>query len=119
MPRPEALLTPELRQRFLHEARAAGSLDHPNVVPVHEAGEVGPLCYIAAAYCPGRNLAEHLRGQAAPLRARDAAELVAVLADAVQHAHDRGILHRDLKPANVLLAPADGACPTGCPSCRA
>jgi hypothetical protein len=111
VPRPEALLTAELRQRFVREAQAAGSLDHPHVVPVYEAGEAGPVCYIASAYCPGANLAEHLSGREGPLERRAAAGLVAALADAVQHAHDRNILHRDLKPANVILAPCEGALP--------
>src|SRR5262249_46633259 len=110
VPRPEALLTPELRRRFLHEAQAAAGLDPPGVVPVFEAGEVGPVWYIAARYCPGRSLADRLRECPGPLPARAAAHLVAVLAEAVHYTHSRGVLHRDLKPANVLLEePADAA----------
>jgi serine/threonine protein kinase len=67
VPRPEALLTPELRQRFLREARAAAGLSHPNLVPVYEAGEAGPVCYIASAYCPGPNLAAWLRQRTEPV----------------------------------------------------
>jgi serine/threonine protein kinase len=103
VPRPEALLTPELRERFLREARAAAGLDHPNVVPVHEAGQEGLICYIASAYCPGVTLAEWLKERTEPVPVRLAARLVATLAEAVQHAHSRGVVHRDLKPANVLL----------------
>jgi WD40 repeat protein/serine/threonine protein kinase len=103
VPRTNALLDPEARGRFLREARAAAALDHPNVVPVHEAGEAGPVCYLVSAYCPGTSLAAWLKSQPALIPERTAAALVATLAEAVQHAHARGVVHRDLKPANVLL----------------
>ena len=106
-PEPEALLSPDVRKRFLREAQAAAGLDHPNIVPVFEVGEVGAICYIASAYCEGPTLSEWLAGHREPVDARDAARLVAVLAEAVQHAHDRGVLHRDLKPSNILLQPVD------------
>src|SRR5439155_8141059 len=79
-------------------------LDHPNIVPVYEAGEVGPLCYIASAYCPGPTLSEWLKQRTEPVPFRSAASLIATLADAVHHAHSRGVLHRDLKPSNILLS---------------
>jgi WD40 repeat protein/serine/threonine protein kinase len=103
VPRAEAVITPELRQRFQREARAASALDHPNLVPVFEAGEVGPVCFIVSAYCPGITLAQWLRKQTEPVPFRPAAELTAILASAIQHAHSRGVLHRDLKPSNILL----------------
>jgi hypothetical protein len=103
VPRPEGLLTAELRERFVREARAAAGLDHPNVVPVYEAGAEGPLCYIASAYCPGITLAEWLASRSEAVPVRQAAALVATLAGAVHHAHERGVVHRDLKPSNVLL----------------
>lgn len=92
------------RQRFRHEALAAGRLDHTNIVPVYESGEVGPVCYIASAFCPGMTLAAWLQKRSEPLQWREAAQIVIVLAQAVQHAHSRGVLHRDLKPANILLS---------------
>jgi hypothetical protein len=102
---PNALIDPALRERFLREGRAAAGLDHPNLVPVYEAGEAGLACYIASAYCPGPNLADWLAARRELLSPRLAAALIADLADAVEHAHSRGILHRDLKPSNILLAP--------------
>jgi WD40 repeat protein/serine/threonine protein kinase len=108
VPRPDALFTPDLRERFLREARAAAALDHPNIVTVHDAGTAGPVCYIASTYCSGPSLAGWIRLQEEAVPARQAARIVAALAQAVQHAHDRGIVHRDLKPGNVLLAPPAG-----------
>ncbi len=106
VPRAEALVTPELRARFRKEARAAAGLDHPNLVPVYDAGEEDHVSYIASAYCPGITLAQWLRNRTEPVPYRAAARLIAQLADAIDHAHRRGVLHRDLKPANVLLEPA-------------
>jgi serine/threonine protein kinase len=88
---------------------AAAGLDHPNIVPVYEAGEEGSVCFIASAYCPGITLAAWLRQRTGPVPYRVAAGLVATLAEALEHAHRRGVLHRDLKPSNVLLeTPAAG-----------
>src|SRR5262249_10173932 len=66
VPRLEVLSRPDLRVRFLLEARAVASLEHPNVVPVHEAGEVGGGCYVISAYCPGPTLGDAPRCQPAP-----------------------------------------------------
>jgi len=103
VPRPGSLLTPELGERFLREARAAGGLDHPHVVAVYEGGVADHIYYIASAYCPGKTLAEWLKESTEPVPVRLAALLAATLAEAVQHAHSRGVIHRDLKPSNVLL----------------
>jgi serine/threonine-protein kinase len=103
VPHAHALMTADLRSRFQQEARATAALDHPHLVPLYEAGEVGPISYLASAYCPGINLAEWLRRHLAPVPIPDAAALVAKLAEAIAHAHERSIWHRDLKPANVLL----------------
>ncbi|RUL87289.1 serine/threonine-protein kinase [Tautonia sociabilis] len=110
VPRIEGLALPELRRRFLREARAAGALEHPNIVPVFEAGEDGPLCYLAAAFVDGPTLSSWLHTRISLVPPADAAALVAIMSDAVHHAHTRGVLHRDLKPSNVLLqgvAPGD------------
>jgi WD40 repeat protein/tRNA A-37 threonylcarbamoyl transferase component Bud32 len=108
VPRPEMLLTAELRERFRREARAAAGLDHPNVVPVYEVGEVGPLCFLVSAYCPGVNLADWLRRRSEPVPFRTAAGLLVEAARGVGHAHERGVVHRDLKPSNLLLSAACG-----------
>jgi tetratricopeptide (TPR) repeat protein len=107
VPRAEVLMTAGLRARFEREAMAAAGLDHPNIVPVFEAGADGSTCYIASAYCPGPTLAAWLKRRTRPVPHRAAAGLVATVAEAVEHAHRRGVLHRDLKPSNILLeAPA-------------
>ncbi|MCE9561929.1 MAG: protein kinase [Planctomycetes bacterium] len=103
VPRPEMLLSPDARARLVREALAAAEFDHPNLVPVYESGEIGPICFIATAFCPGQTLSEWLDRQAFPVPIRQTARLIATIAEAVQHAHDRGVLHRDLKPNNVIL----------------
>jgi tRNA A-37 threonylcarbamoyl transferase component Bud32 len=86
---------------FLRDARAAAQLRHPNIVSVHEVGRDGETVFIASDYIEGANLKEWLNGR--PMTVRESAEFVAQVADAVQHAHDRGVVHRDLKPGNILI----------------
>jgi tetratricopeptide (TPR) repeat protein len=107
VPRAEFLADEKLRTRFHTEARAAARLDHPNIVSVYEAGDIGPVAYIASAYCPGPTLAQWLRKRIDPIPWRVCAELAATLAEAIHYAHSQGVLHRDLKPANVLLHSTD------------
>ena len=87
--------------RFRNEAEAAAQLEHPHIVPVYEVGEQGAATFLVMKYVAGTNLGEVVRQR--PLPMKQAAVLTRTLAQAVQHAHERGILHRDLKPANVLL----------------
>lgn len=106
VPRPHVLAQSRSREHFLHEAQAAALLDHPGIVSVYEIIETPLAIYIVSAHCNGESLASwmHERG---PVKPKVAAWIVAQLADAVRHAHSRGVLHRDLKPANVLLEKSD------------
>ncbi|MDI1247308.1 MAG: protein kinase, partial [Lacunisphaera sp.] len=102
--RPHELGSAETRARFKLEAATVATLDHPAILPVLSVGEYDGLPYYTMKLCGG-SLAqrlEHYRG-----REREAAELVATLADAVHHAHARGVLHRDLKSGNILFDEAD------------
>lgn len=94
------------RQRFQFEVEAAARLQHPNIAQVYEVGENNGQPYMAMEYCAGGTLDAQLRDQPQP--AREVAQMVATLADALHHAHEAGIVHRDIKPANVLLG-ADGS----------
>jgi tetratricopeptide (TPR) repeat protein len=92
---------PRELERFLREAETVARLDHANVVQVHEAGDVDGRPYFTMEFVEGGSLAQKLAGTPQP--ARQAAALVARVAEAVHAAHQRGIVHRDLKPGNILL----------------
>jgi serine/threonine-protein kinase len=94
------------RRRFRVEAAAAASLQHPGIVTIHEVGEHEGLTWFSMELIEGRSLRETLRDEG-PMEPVAAAAMVARIADALDHAHSKGLLHRDLKPANVLLT-ADG-----------
>ncbi len=95
------LASPADLARFQSEAEAAARLDHPGIVSIFEVGEHDGHPFYSMQFVEGTTLAKRLSG--GPLPAREAAALVAKVADAVQAAHDRGILHRDLKPSNILI----------------
>jgi serine/threonine-protein kinase len=87
--------------RFRSEAEAAARLDHPGIVPIFEVGEIDGLPFYSMRFIEGTTLAKQLA--AGPLPPRESAAILARVADAVQAAHDRGVLHRDLKPSNILI----------------
>ena len=89
------------RERFLVESELAASLDHPNIVPIHAAGEANERLFIAMRYVEGNDLKELLRD--GPLSAERTIEVCAQVAGALDFAHERGLVHRDVKPSNVLL----------------
>jgi WD40 repeat protein/tRNA A-37 threonylcarbamoyl transferase component Bud32 len=97
------------RDRFLRESELAASIDHPNIIPIYEAGMTEDILFIAMRYVEGRDLNERLqRGRLDPA---DAIGIVTQVASALDAAHARGLVHRDVKPSNVLLD--TGARPDG------
>jgi predicted Ser/Thr protein kinase len=89
-------------RRFQREARAAATLQHPNICPVHEVGEEQGRPFLVMAYIEGKPLSDHLQKGRMPSQ-RQAAQLVRKLAVALAEAHAKGIIHRDLKPANIMI----------------
>ena len=87
--------------RFQNEAEAVAQLDHPHIVPIYEVGQQGGRHFFSMKLIDGTGLDKRLAEFAAD--PRSAARIVAIIARAIHHAHQRGILHRDLKPANILL----------------
>ncbi len=97
------------RDRFIRESELAASLDHPNIIPIYDAGTTGDLLYIAMRYVEGCDLRARLRrGRLDPV---DAIGILAQVASALDAAHAHGLVHRDVKPSNVLLD--TGARPDG------
>ncbi|HZU29403.1 MAG TPA: ankyrin repeat domain-containing protein [Bryobacteraceae bacterium] len=92
----------ELRARFVREASAAGKLSHPGIVTVYQLGEDGPDLFIAMEYVPGGNL-EDLLKKRPRLDPEHASSILRQVADALDYAHQSGIVHRDVKPPNILL----------------
>ncbi len=101
IPRSGNLATREDMERFLREARAAAQLKHPSIVAVHDAGASDGMCYVVSEYVQGATLADRLT--AGRLSFREAVELVAQAAEALDYAHRQGVIHRDLKPSNIML----------------
>src|SRR5881296_1872026 len=95
----------QIAQRFKSEAGAAAVLQHPNIVAVHEVGVHEGQHFFSMDYVEGQNLAQLVGNR--PLPSHKAARYVKLIAEAIQYAHQQGILHRDLKPSNVLVDASD------------
>jgi serine/threonine protein kinase len=94
---------PKARARLLSEARAAAALNHPHICTVHEAGEADGQAYIAMELVEGQPLSRRVLG--GPLPAEELLRYALQLAEALAHAHERGVVHRDFKSANVVITP--------------
>jgi tRNA A-37 threonylcarbamoyl transferase component Bud32 len=107
------LLAPELsqderfQQRFLRESRLAASLDHPNIIPIYEAGEASGLLYIVMRYVEGSDMKE-LLDREGPLDLDRITSILRQVGAALDAAHARGLVHRDVKPGNILIASGTG-----------
>ncbi len=95
------------RERFKRESRIAASIEHPNVIPVYEAGEGDGVLYLIMRYVEGTDLRALIDGRKGGLEPERATRLVGQVAAALSAAHRRDLIHRDVKPANVLIDPAE------------
>ena len=99
----------EFRRRFIRESRAAAAADHPNIIPIYDAGDADGALFIAMRYVHGGDVGSLLKRDG-PLSAARAWAIISQVAEALDAAHARGLIHRDVKPANMLLdAPATAA----------
>jgi serine/threonine protein kinase len=89
-------------KRFYQEAKAAGSLNHPNIVTIHDVGKAGEVVYMAMEYIEGVEL-RTLIGEGRRLRLSQALSIAAQVAEGLAFAHERGVVHRDVKPANIMV----------------
>ncbi len=98
---PERVLDSRFAERFTREAQALAALNHPNIITIHDFGQAGGFYYLLMEYVDGVNLRQLLRGR--KFTPEEALAIVPPLCDAMQFAHERGIVHRDIKPENLLL----------------
>lgn len=105
VPTPERMAEPEHAEQYLAEARTLASLDHPNLVPVYDVGRTDDgSCYVVYKFIEGSDLAARIRRGRPSFS--ESAELIATVAGALHHAHERRLVHRDVKPRNILVEEA-------------
>jgi TolB-like protein/tetratricopeptide (TPR) repeat protein/predicted Ser/Thr protein kinase len=104
---PELTHIPEVKERFIREARAAAALDHPNICTVHEFDETEEKTYISMAYIEGQSLKKKI--ESGQLELDDAIRLATQVAEGLQEAHKKGVVHRDIKSANIMVTEKDQA----------
>ncbi|HYA53275.1 MAG TPA: serine/threonine-protein kinase, partial [Streptosporangiaceae bacterium] len=97
----------EFRQRFIRESRAAAAVDHPNIIPIYEAGEADGVLFIAMRFVTGRDV-QTLINQLHPLPVARVCDILTQVASALDAAHARGLVHRDVKPGNMLRDATSG-----------
>ncbi len=102
----EAEEAEKLKEKFFREAESAGTLSHPNIVTIYDAGDEQDLAYIAMEFLEGSDLEQYTKKDNL-LPMRQVIDLVADVADGLDYAHDKGIVHRDIKPANIMLIKND------------
>ena len=102
VPNPERISSPEDLEAYLKEAKILARLEHPNIVPVYDAGRTDDgLCYVVSKFLEGSDLAVRIRQDRPGFR--ESAELIILVAEALHYAHTQGLVHRDIKPANILI----------------
>ena len=101
----EAISNPDSRRRFIHEAKTASALNHPNIVTIYEIDNADGVDFIAMEYIRGKTLASKIHNRG--MRPGDALRYAIQIADALAVAHVAGIVHRDIKPANIMIADAN------------
>jgi serine/threonine protein kinase len=97
----ESSNTPAFTERFNREAKALARLNHPNIITVHDYGEAGGLFYFIMEFVDGRNLRQLMMQR--QLQPRDSLDLIPQICDALQYAHEEGVVHRDIKPENIMI----------------